>query len=349
MDSCGDDELGAGEVCLVTEVIDLVAFPTSLHGGDFNGDGHVDLLVDDVVVPGDGNGGFDTTTYTGVTTGFGGAAVGRRDVGTHDHRAASYAFLSLSGTEDLREIVVDTGSGGTAIETPAFPGPLVFGDFDGDGRTDLAYQRDQGDTPSCGLSRIADALGTKTISQVPDGPYGTGDCVPLAADLDADGTDELGLVDTSAGLVIAPMDGAASWTAVDRSPSVDGYADATFGDLDCDGNVEAIVVGPTEAAVIAFALSPDPKAARMEFDGLPGRMLVAVGDLDGDGAPDLVLARGGQLELLRNDGDGGLEPPSSLGTAESPQAMTVLDANGDGKDDLAVALGQQIRLLVSTA
>lgn len=67
---------------------------------------------------------------------------------------------------------------------------------------------------------------------------------------------------------------------------------------------------------------------------------VAVGDIDGDGKPDVVCASHGQgLVALFGDGKGTfrVERKGLPKTDFSAQAVTLLDANGDGKLDIVVS------------
>lgn len=65
---------------------------------------------------------------------------------------------------------------------------------------------------------------------------------------------------------------------------------------------------------------------------------VALGDLSGDGLPDVAVARAdsmeGQVVVLLNKGGGLLAPRVSFGTGDTPYAVVAADLNGDRKVDL---------------
>jgi hypothetical protein len=70
---------------------------------------------------------------------------------------------------------------------------------------------------------------------------------------------------------------------------------------------------------------------------------VAVGDFNGNGHEDLVVAdrgdfsgRGSGVSVLMGNGDGSFQAPRSFPAGASPRAVTVGDFNGDGSLDLAV-------------
>jgi hypothetical protein len=73
--------------------------------------------------------------------------------------------------------------------------------------------------------------------------------------------------------------------------------------------------------------------------GSPG--IVALGDLNGDGKLDLVVAcaKGPRIVVLLGEGEGRFRfaPGGSIPLPESPGEMALADLNGDGKLDLAIA------------
>ncbi len=75
----------------------------------------------------------------------------------------------------------------------------------------------------------------------------------------------------------------------------------------------------------------------VETDGAP--YALAVGDLNGDGYPDIATANfdADTVSVLLGDGHGGLVRGIDLPTEDSPSAIVVLDANRDGRLDLATA------------
>jgi hypothetical protein len=68
---------------------------------------------------------------------------------------------------------------------------------------------------------------------------------------------------------------------------------------------------------------------------------LAIGDLNGDGKPDLVAANNAAatLSVLLNRGDGSFEAKHDYATGREPNSPAIADLNSDGKPDLAVANG----------
>jgi hypothetical protein len=82
----------------------------------------------------------------------------------------------------------------------------------------------------------------------------------------------------------------------------------------------------TFAAKVGYAVRDYPRS-------------VAVGDLDGDGKPDLATANywDDSVSVLLNNGDGTFAGKVNYGVGSYPRSVAVGDFSGDGKPDLAVA------------
>ena len=74
----------------------------------------------------------------------------------------------------------------------------------------------------------------------------------------------------------------------------------------------------------------------------PGPVSVAIGDLNGDGKPDLATAnRGaGSVSVLAGMGDGSFQAKLDYATGSVPYSIAIGDLNGDGRPELATANAQ---------
>jgi hypothetical protein len=66
-------------------------------------------------------------------------------------------------------------------------------------------------------------------------------------------------------------------------------------------------------------------------------MPAAVGDVNGDGKPDVVASGGSQVDVLLNAGNGTFAAAQTYGVASGSIAVAVGDVNGDGKLDIVTA------------
>ncbi len=73
-----------------------------------------------------------------------------------------------------------------------------------------------------------------------------------------------------------------------------------------------------------------------------------VGDLNGDGKPDLIVGNysTSSISVLLGNGDGSFQAPMNSPLGITLGAVAVGDFNGDGKTDLAAASGNVIRILI---
>jgi hypothetical protein len=136
-----------------------------------------------------------------------------------------------------------------------------------------------------------------------------------------------------------------------RAPSFAGakrYATGTLpesvavGDLNGDGKLDLATANlglGGEHTVSVFLNRGDGSfPARVDHGTGICAMSVAIGDLTGDGKPDLVTANcGNTVSVLLNRGDGSFRAGLDYATGNNPHSVTLGDLNGDGKPDLATA------------
>jgi len=226
----------------------------------------------------------------------------------------------------------------TVISIPYSRGPAV-GDFDGDGCADLALVPECDERRGIEVYRGGDPVApAPPITVIPDAPVGE----LFATDFDRDGKLDL-LVVTGAEMRILAyrsLGGLSFAAPVESSLGVDSsnlFFHADFPDFDGDGTTD--VVGWNGFGQVSVALGDTggafALAAQLDTDDTNA---VAVGDLDGDASPDLVIAlsRVRRLVIVPGDGAGGLGLPSNLDLPFRPAVVEPVDLDEDGDLDLVV-------------
>jgi hypothetical protein len=121
-----------------------------------------------------------------------------------------------------------------------------------------------------------------------------------------------------------------------------------------DGGAGPIAIPFNDAGLPASPPAvPSPPFSRVDVDAGLFVESIAVGDVDGNGTPDIVTANRNDFicddnygrcmsaSVIRNNGDGTFQPQVKLGEPLYPSHVLVADLNGDHWLDLAVDTGGQ--------
>ena len=177
------------------------------------------------------------------------------------------------------------------------------------------------------------------------------------ADLNGDGKPDLVAVNRDSHTVSVFLNttvpGAAtpSFAAAQDFPTGSYPLSVAIADLNGDGRPDLVVAnGLGSNTVSVFLNTTAPGATTPSFataqNFITGSIpySVSIGDLNGDGKPDLIVANYGAntVSVLLNTTPPGAATPSfaaaqNFATGRSPQSVAIADLNGDGRPDLVTA------------
>lgn len=320
------------------------ALPEFVVAGDLDGDARPDLVTarsyDHAVsidLDRDGRGfGLEGTPSVPVIAGLRAAALGDLD---------SDALLDVVGVDIsnsmLRRFSGD-GVGGFAAEVPVAvptsPIDVVTADLDNDSHLDVV-------TSSQGLATFGVLLGDGAGNLASSTQPGLISGILATGDLDSDGTIDLVSVGkTPVGFSTTFQSflglGDGTFVSMPTVSSPDDPSDIALGDLDLDGDLDALVTNTSTNAprlLRGDGLGGFTPAAGITLNDIS--RAVALADLDGDGDLDATIANGNLARVTPFYANGPLT--FALGTPvfvdATVSAIAIADLDGDHRLDMALA------------
>ncbi len=322
--------------------VDYAAAPGAIHVaiGDLDGDGKPELVVANgrsntvSVWRNLGNGAFASRVDYAAGAYPSWVAIGDLD---GDGRAdLVVANLNRNGVTVLRNLGNGAFAAGVDYPTSYVCASVAIGDLNGDGWPDLVvthpYETALSVLPNLGNGAFA-------------GPrLDAGGLVVAIGDLDGDGRPDVAV----AGGGVSVLRNIGAYFAF-AAPVY--YATGTralcvaIGDLDGDDRPDLVTANyGDQSSQIGSSVTTLRNVGngtftdRTDYATGAGSVAVAVGDLDGDGKPELLVANqnGDTVSILRNRGDGTFAPREDYSTRRGPGSIAIGDLNGDGKLDLVV-------------
>jgi len=285
---------GDGTFRAATNILVASGFgPAEVHLASLRGNGTLDLIVGSfnlnqiAVLLGNGNGTFQSPTF--YTIGSAKNYTLSTTSGDFNHDG-NLDIAVANGNDNTVTILLGTGTGGLTVQSPAiavghYPDAIRAGDFNGDGYTDLAVANYNDGTVTTLLNNKNGTFTATTFSAgsgVHSGPealaiQGSGSSLQLAV---ANYHDDTVSVYNSNG---NGTFGTPTITVVGKGPD-----DLNFANF--NGVEELVVSNYTDGTVDLLIPNGSTYTLVGPFDVGSGPYSAAVGDVDLDSTPDLVVS-----------------------------------------------------------
>ncbi len=221
------------------------------------------------------------------------------------------------------------------------PSKVALADVDGDGDLDVVHAMIQAD-----LNRLFRNDGGLVFTDVTDTALnGTTVTARDLAVADVDGDDDLDILFANQSFTLTNElllnDGSGVFTYATGQMPQDGNGNngVRFADLDADGDLDAVTAGVLEHAYLNDGAGNfTDKAGAFASDGITD--LLDVGDVDGDGFPDVVKELSNDVVgAFLNDGTASftLSAGAIPATSQNVQDLELADLTGNGDLDLVLA------------
>ncbi|MBD2011075.1 DUF4347 domain-containing protein, partial [Microcoleus sp. FACHB-45] len=236
------------------------------------------------------------------------------------------------------------------------PYSVSIGDFNGDGKPDLATANEFSSNVSILLNTTTPGATTPTFATNVDFPTGINPRFVSIGDFNLDGKPDLAVANTgsdSASILLnTTATGAATpsfATKVDL-PTGDGPFSVSIGDFNSD-NLPDLAVTNVTSNTASILLNTTPTGAttptfatKVDLPTGTEPRSVSIGDFNGDNLPDLAVANtsSNTASILLNTTATGAATPTfapqvTFPTGNRPFSVSIGDINGDNLPDLAVA------------
>jgi len=316
---------------ILANKITLAGKPNNIKLADIDGDGKLDIVAAltnsnyvEVV--------RNTTTTTGTPT-----FASRVDVSAGTIAAVvTVTDFDGDGKSDLAVTLPggylgffrNTSSAGsvsfgtmTTATLGSVPSGVCFADLDGDGKPDFAavnsgYTGSTYTGTTASMARNTSTAGSISFGTVASLTTGTGPIDIAAADIDGDGKKDILVTNFVSGSlsVFRNVASSGSLTAASFSAKVDftlsaGAIGVNVADINGDGKIDVVVSNFASNNITVLrntassgSISTGSLATGISFATGASPVTVNIGDLDGDGYPDVVVGNGGSnnISVIRN-------------------------------------------------
>jgi hypothetical protein len=260
-----------------------------------------------------------------------------------------------------------------AVNLPDAGAAIAVGDIDGDGRPDIIQVDNLQPTLKLIKNNSTGGILDNTSFDPPVG-FNSGNGIEFldVQDLDGDGKPEIitcNRTDNTLSVfpntaVAGTIDNSSLAASVDF-PAGNGPFNLAIADIDADGKADLIVSNTDSNTISILKNATTPGKIKKSSFSPPVSFisgskpaLIDVGDLDGDGKPDIAVSnsQSGTSSVFKNITATGVIDQNSLAaksdftSGQSPYGMVIGDLDGDGKPEISIAnLGSNTITIYQTA
>jgi hypothetical protein len=215
------------------------------------------------------------------------------------------------------------------------PVSIALGDFNGDGKPDLAVVNSLD-------NNVSVLLGNGDGTFQAGVTYGVGSLPVSVAvgDFNQDGKADLAVGNQGGNSISVLLgNGDGTFQQPVNYAAGSGPSAIAAGDFNGDGKIDLALTNSNGNVIVLIGNGDGAFQTAVSYAAGRGPVSIAVGDFNADGKPDLALANNGDnnVSVLLGNGDGTFQGAVNYAAGSSPSSIALADFNGDGVSDLVVA------------